>query len=88
MLTMIERDFGYIYTEVGYAEGLPITTVMCKSQIHPPGLKEPPFQATVQLPDFTLEMQYINTAQNWVTFLHMQMQLGSDTASQSCFPRD
>ena len=43
---MIERDFGYICTEAGYAEGLPITTVMYKSQIHPPGLKKLSFQAT------------------------------------------
>lgn len=71
---MIERDFGYICTEAGYAEGLQITTVMYKSQIPPPGLKELSFQATVKLPDFTLEMPYVNTAQNSITFPDTQMQ--------------
>lgn len=81
MLMMIERDFGYICTEAGYAEGLPITTVMYKSQIPPPGLKELSFQATVKLSDFTLEMQDVNTAQNSIIFLDTQMQpLGLITA--------
>lgn len=42
MLTMIERDFGYISTEAGYAERLPINPAMSNSQMHPPGLEEVP----------------------------------------------
>lgn len=42
MLTMIERDFGYISTEAGYAERLPISPAMSNSQMHPPGLEEVP----------------------------------------------
>lgn len=47
MLTMIERDFGYIFTEADYAEGLPISAVTYKSQIHSPGLKELSFHDTI-----------------------------------------